>query len=426
MKCRIPPEHRDNFKNLYWDITWFGVSAASAMAFLAVYAARLHATPIQIGFISAGPAVISLIFTLPAGWWLQHRKTGHAVFWMSIFHRIFYVFLIFIPLLSVHRQVELIIWLVLAMSIPGTALAVGFNALFAETVPPDCRGHVVGIRNALFAGAFIVVSLASGRILDDLPFPAGYQIVFAIGAIGAAMSSRHLRKIIPPEMRPSYIPEAIGDVAWPGMVRLLIDGLRLNGAQRFLARPSRLIRAELLRGYYGRLMASIFVIHTALFLAVPLFPVHWVKNLGLRDGQIALGTAIFYLSVLAGSSMLSYLVAKLGNRNVSSMGILFMGTYPALMGASSGMGLFLGASALGGFGWSLVGGALTNYVLEKIPDHDRPAHLAWYNLAMNAGLLAGSLLGPAIASSIGVVPALMLFSIARLGSAAYLLSLRQT
>ncbi|MCU0613244.1 MAG: MFS transporter [Candidatus Eisenbacteria bacterium] len=421
---RIPHEHRSNFRNLYWDITWFGVSAASAMAFLSVYAARLSATELQIGLISAGPAAVNVLFTLPSGWWIERRPVGSAVFWTSLFHRVFYFLWILVPLLAAH-QVKVLIWLVLAMSVPGTALAVGFNALFAAAVPPEFRGHVVGVRNGLFALAFIVVSLLAGRILDTVAFPLSYQIVFAVGAVGAAMSSVHLYRIrIPSEARP-FVPRASGDLAWPGMVRLVVDGLRPGAAQRVLVRkPAALIRAELLKGSYGALMGAVFALHVALFLAVPLFPIHWVRNLGLSDGQIGLGTATFYVSVLAGSALLSRLVARIGNQRLSAVGVLFMSTYPALMGASSGLELFLGASALGGFGWSLVGGALTNYVLEKVPSDDRPAHLAWYNMAMNAGLLCGSLLGPMIALPMGMVPALMVFAVCRLASAALIWRLR--
>jgi len=57
-----------------------------------------------------------------------------------------------------------------------------------------------------------------------------------------------------------------------------------------------------------------------------------------------------------------------------------------------------------------MGGAYANYLLERIPDHDRPAHLAWYNIALNAAILASSFLGPLIADSWGLVIALMVFA----------------
>ena len=61
---------RWNLRQLYWDVFWFGTLAGTTLAFLAVYSARLGASSLQIGLLSAGPAVVSLLFTLPAGRWL--------------------------------------------------------------------------------------------------------------------------------------------------------------------------------------------------------------------------------------------------------------------------------------------------------------------------------------------------------------------
>jgi MFS family permease len=98
-----------------------------------------------------------------------------------------------------------------------------------------------------------------------------------------------------------------------------------------------------------------------------------------------------------------------------------MSSYPLLMGLSHGLGLFLVASAGGGFGWSLAGGALTNYILEKIPADHRPPYLAWYNLALNAAILVGSLAGPFIGSLVGLPTALIAFAILRLVAAVAIL-----
>lgn len=68
---------------------------------------------------------------------------------------------------------------------------------------------------------------------------------------------------------------------------------------------------------------------------------------------------------------------------------------PLDYGRAQGTPLYLVAS-VGGAAWSLVGGALANYLLEMAPINDRPAYLAWYNLALNAGILGGSLQGPVL------------------------------
>jgi MFS family permease len=414
----VPAEYRTNFTHLYFDIAWFGVLAASTVSFTAVYATRQGANAFQLGLLGAVPAIVNLVFTLPAGRWLKGQPINSAVFWSAAFYRVFYLLWLPLPLLFAPGvQVWAFIGLTFLMSIPGTSLAVGFNALFAEAVPPDWRGHVVGIRNALLSVTFIAVSVLCGQILEKLPFPIGYEVVFVLGSLGAAMSTFHLWFVRPQpngQVRPR-LGRGFSDLAWPGRFRIVVESIRPGIALRFLTRHREhgLLRTGILQRPFARLVAVIFAFYLALHLAVPLFPIRWVNQLHLSDREIGWGTAAFYFSVFLGSTVLDRLVRRLGNQRVTAIGAAFMSSYPALMALAQGLGLFLIGSAMGGFGWSLVGGALTNYVLEKVPADHRPSYLAWYNLALNAALLLGSLIGPWVAGFIGVPVALILFAFVR-------------
>ncbi len=419
----VPAEHRSNFAQLYLDIAWFGILSGSAMAFVAVYAARQGANAFQLGLLSGGPAIVNLFFALPAGRWLEKRSIGRAVFWVAVLHRIFYLFWVPLPvLLSPSVQIWTLIGLTLLMSIPGVALAIGFNALFADAVPPEWRGHVVGTRNSLLAITFIVSSLLSGYILTHFSFPVGYQIVFGIGFLGAAMSSFHLWFVRPApnvETRPR-VGRSLGDMARPGMIRIIGDGLRFSAGLRFLTRgrgPS-LVRTEILRSPFGKTMAVLFALHLAQYLPVSLFPLYMVNRLHLSDQVIGLGTALFYTTVFIGSTQLARLTQQMGNRHMLATGAALMALYPGLMALSRGMGFFLILSLIGGFGWALAGGALTNYILDKVPQDDRPAHLAWYNLVLNAAILMGSLAGPVLGTWLQLSAALALCATLRLLAAA--------
>lgn len=422
----VPAAYRASFRHLHFDMAWFGVLSASAMAFVAVYATRQGASAFQIGLLSGGPAVVNLIVTLPAGRWLERRPIGTAVFWAAVFHRLPYLLWAPLPfLLAPREQVWAIIGMTLIMSVPGTALAVGFNALFADAVPPEWRGYVVGIRNALLSVIFIAVSLLCGVVLDRMPFPTGYQVVFAIGFLGAAMSTLHLRFVasnLQPQVRPR-VGHSLGDLAWPGRIRIPIGGLRASAGLRFLLhrRSLRLLRIEVLKGSYGKLIGVLFAFYLTTYLAVPLYPLQWVNQIHLSDQEIAWGTAVFYVSVFLGSIQLTWLVQRLGNQRVTAIGAMLMALYPAFMALAQGLGLFVVGSAVGGAGWSLVSGALINYVLDKVPEDDRPTHLAWYNLAINAALLLGSLAGPSIANILGVPESLAIFAALRLVASLWIL-----
>jgi MFS family permease len=90
-----------------------------------------------------------------------------------------------------------------------------------------------------------------------------------------------------------------------------------------------------------------------------------------------------------------------------------MAIYPFILGLSQQVWQYYLVSLIGGFTWGMAGGAYANYLLERIPDHDRPAHLAWYNIALYAAILISSFLGPYFADSLGLVAALMLFGVMR-------------
>ena len=115
----------------------------------------------------------------------------------SFVHRLFYLLWVPVPLLFIDKtQIELLLLITFVMSVPGTILQVGFNSLFAESVPINLRGYVAGVRNALFAIVTILATLISGQILIRIVFPINYQVVFGIGFIGAMMSSVHLWLLI--------------------------------------------------------------------------------------------------------------------------------------------------------------------------------------------------------------------------------------
>ncbi len=423
----VPPEYRSNFFHLYLDVAWYGVLNASALTFLSVFAARQGGTPFQVGLLTAGPAVMNLLVAMPIGHWLKRQPVHRAVFWASVAHRLFYLVWIPLPmLLPPAAQVWTLIGLTIAMSVPGAALAIGFNALFAEAVPPAWRGHVAGIRNALLAIASVVSALVCGRILTAVPFPLGYQIVFGIGAVASLMSSFHLWFVRPMEHLP--LPVLAAEVQRPVKAQ---DCLSQRPLDRAVTRAKAMVRMvasdllhiKILREPFGRVLTALFLFHISQFVAVPVVPVFMVKVLHLQDQQIGLATAVFWLSGFASSMQLANLARHKGHQTVTGIGAMLMAFYPGLMvfGIPLGIAAVLAASCLGGVGYAWMSGAFLNYILERAPQHDRPPYLAWYNIVFNAAILVGSLLGPFMATHVGFVVALALFAVARVAAGLFII-----
>lgn len=405
----IPREYRSNFLHLYFDIGWYGVLSGSAISFLTIYAARIGATGFQIGLLGAISAAVNLFLAIPAGRWLETRHTGRAVFWAAVFYRIGYLPFIFLPqLLNEQGQILAILILTFLMAVPLTPIGVGFNALFAEAVPTEYRAHVAGTRNVMLAITFMLTSLLSGYILDQIPFPIGYQIVFAIGALGAAMSSFHL-----------YFVKPIAD----SLTTAPLPQPRMDPGQKALSPRSLFssLRIDIWKTPFRSVLLALFAFHFTQYLAVPLFPIYNVRVLQLNDDNIGIGTALFYLTVLLGSTQIRKLAQSFGNKNLTGWSVAGLGLYPILLAISTNAPHFYGVSLMGGLFFAFVSGSYANYMLECIPAHDRPSHLAWYTIILNAAVLIGSLGGPMIADFIGLSGALVLFGILRFLAGGFIL-----
>jgi MFS family permease len=353
-------------------------------------------------------AVVSLFLAIPAGRWLQTRYKGKAIFWTSVFYRVGFLLFAFLPwLFDEPEQIWAIIVITFLMAIPLTPLGVGFNALFAEAVPSEYRAHVASIRNIMLSIAFMLTSLISGTILDRSSFPAGYQIVFAIGAFGAGMSSLHLY-FVRPVHRPTNI--STGD---EGTSQSPSKSVSVRGT--FSSRIiSTALRLDIWKTSFRKVLLCMLGFHLTQYIAIPLFPLYYVNELHLNDDHIGIGTALFYLTVLIGSTQLRKFVHRTGNKNVTAYGVIGMAVYPFLLSMSGAVWHFYGISLFGGLVFALVNGAYANYMLEHIPAHDRPSHLAWYNIILNMAVLLGSLGGPVISDWLGLSASLILFSILRL------------
>ena len=420
----LPPsqELRKNFHHLYADIAWYGLLVGSSMAFMAVYAARAGASSFQVGLLTAAPGFINLLFSLPAGRWLEGRPVIRVAYLFSIWHRLGYLALVPLPwLLGEGYQVWGLVGIALYMSVPGTVLAIAFNAMFADVVPPEWRAQVVGRRNAWLAISVTLSALLCGQILDRLVFPFNYQIVFLIGGLGAVMSSYHLGRLLPPASKPARVGEPLGELASPGILHNL-KTVRHTGL-RYLTRMSgqSMLRMDLLRGPFGRFLLAYLIFYTFQYLALPVFPLFYVNELGLSDGAISLGSALFHALMMLVSLRLGRLSARFGYHGIMVRGAFILGGYPLLLFLAQDARLFWVASLVGGVAIGLLNGGLVNRLMERVPEQDRPAHMALHNLALNLGILAGSLSGPLLAEWIGLRPMLLASGALRMLAGVFLL-----
>ncbi len=393
------PQMRANFRNLYLDILWFGVLAGSVMAFISIYATRLGASAFQISLLSAGPAVFNLLFSLPAGSWLVGRALVPTTFWAAFWHRLGYLILVPLPwLFGDQVQIWLIVLVTLVMSIPGTILAISFNAVFPEAVPPGWRAEVVGKRNAIVAISLTVTTLVCGQLLDWLPYPYNYGLVFAIGALGAMLSTYYVGRLrlFPNLSGGETAPEPAPARRWSSYFDL-----------------RQVAHLDLLRTSFGTFMLAYLMFYIFQYMAIPLYPLVQVRSLNLSDGMISLGSSLFYGVMLLVSLRIVEINTRLGHKRTLAIGAAIFGIYPLMLGLANGPAMFWAASLVGGGAWAITNVGLTNRLMEKVPDDQRPAGMAVHNVVLNLGILLGALAAPLLGEWVGLQPALVVIAVLR-------------
>ncbi len=155
-----------------------------------------------------------------------------------------------------------------------------------------------------------------------------------------------------------------------------------------------MLRLDIWKTPFRFVLLALFLFHLTHLLPTPIYPLYNVRVLHLNDNNLGTGTALYYLSVLIGSTQFRRVAHRLGNKKVTGLGAAGMSLYLFMLAAAQNVWHFYALSFLGGFLFAMVNGAYINYMLENIPPADRPAHLAWYTIVLNIAILSSSLAGP--------------------------------
>jgi MFS family permease len=169
-----------------------------------VYLTYLGFTAFHIGLVLAIPpfALLIQIFIAFAMQKWQNRRFFVALF--GIVHRTLWVGTGLIPLTFTEDSwipIYLALWLVSMIS--GQAGGVIWTSLMADVVPPAVRGKYFGIRNTVHWAVVCITLLAGGQIMEWLPGPKGFTVLFAISALCVVWNGWALSRYPNPPFQPS-------------------------------------------------------------------------------------------------------------------------------------------------------------------------------------------------------------------------------
>lgn len=367
------------------------------MVFLPVYAARAGATPQQIGLLSAIPALVALISSVPLGLLARTRSPRKMVLTAGLFGRGGLLVYVLIPWLAPALfQVEALLWAAALISLPSTLINICFGPFFLASVPSDWRGTVVAARIAIMSVLQFATTLLCGQILVRIAFPLNYQVVFFIGFAGAFATLfmiSHVTELVPPQPPPAA-PAAGGS---PGdRLRALLPVLDAAGK------------------HYLWVVFLMFGLNLAAFMTAPLIPNFLVNTLNLGDDIISIGSAVSSIIVFLVSLFVARLARRTGNRRGAVAGIVLVCIQFLILSQARNWGLFMLSSVIGGVANGILISTLYNYQLDVLPPADRTVWSSWSSMLGNGAALLGSLSGPLLADVTGVPAALIILAAARL------------
>jgi len=319
-----------NYWNLYLDVTWWGVLSGITSTFISVFAIRLGASNTLVGLLVSLPALINVFWLIPSARIIERQRRRLPVIVLAGFlQRLGYLLIALMPFVFRVDQPEALVGLVALVTFPTAIASLAFTSLIADVVPADKRAQVISTRNVLVSIVSTVTVLISGKLLDLLPFPLNYQMLFGAGFAASLVSLYYVSRI--------KMADASGAESRPRHKTPLAINLRRSLKQLMSQRD------------FVRFSASAFAFHWGLYMPSALYAIYRVKNLGASDTWIGLlsmvETAVPILTYFYWGSVSrqkgNYLVLF-----ISSLGTVL---FPVLTGLSSRVEPLLLVSVIGGY-----------------------------------------------------------------------------
>ncbi len=285
------------------DSVFIGIVSASG-TFLPVFLLRLGASPNDVGLLTALPALTAFALAIPLGRWLQARR--NIVPWYSRMRLVAWLsYAVMAGLAAVFREAAIPAMLVVwgLASLPSTAGLVAFPIVMDGAAGRDGRFDLLGRRWAIAGTSTAIAVALAGQFLNAVPFPANFELLFAMVSIAGLGSYLQSSRIVIPDQ--PVLPKAA----------------ELPARQRLRA-LSTLVLAN---RPFIRFEARSLVYTASIGLALPVLPLFYVHEIRAPDAWIGI-----IGSAQSAGGVLGYLVVRqIARRSGGAMALL-----PAMLAAA--------------------------------------------------------------------------------------------
>ena len=388
------------------DVAWWGIANGVWLTYLSVFAVRLGASTQWLGVLAALPALVNMIWAIPSARIVERApRRLPLVLRVGFLQRLAWLGVALVPFLFREQaSVFAVVFIAGLTTIPAATSTVAFTSMMADLIPPQDRARVVSIRSVLLSATTTLTVLACGPILDALPFPVSYQVVFGFSFLAAMMSLRYVARL--------HVPEEVSVAHRERPKAWSTTSIRNAIREVTAAKP------------FVNYVVSSLIFHWGIYFPMALYSIYRVRNLGATDTWIGLLTMVDSVMTIVFYIVWGRLATKWGNRRVLIIGAFGMVAFPVLTGLATSLPMLLIPSFIAGIFTPAFNLAAFNEMLAVSPEAHRPRFIAIYTSAVNAAAFVAPLAGSYLAAATDIRLALYLGGAFRfLGGLAFVLML---
>jgi Na+/melibiose symporter-like transporter len=359
-------------------IDGIGVGIVGGIAtFLAVFLARLGASPLLVGLLTSMPAFTGLLLAIPVGRMLERQKNivpwySRARVWVQATYALTGVLPFIIPISYVPTAV-IVIWAI--ATIPQTIVNITFTVVMGAAAGPQRRQQLMSWRWSTLGAATAISVAGAGWLLEQYAFPINYQIVFLVSFLGGMLSFFFSSRI-----EIDTVPSSQSHKT--GLRALLTESV---GMLREVPAFSRYITAT-------------FVFNCGVWMAMPLFPLYWVRVVKASDLSSGLVNTVNSGVLLIAYFVWARVTAKRGNLPVLFASTIALSLYPLLTGMTESIVIITVLAGFAGFIGSGKDLVFFDLALETMPRDRVPSFVALQQLTGYVATLAMPLVGTFLAT----------------------------
>lgn len=359
-----------NMRYLVIEIFWAGIHTA-CLSFNAAFLIRLGGSNFQVSLLPAAAALMVALTTMPFAALMERVRRRRGLIVGSILAaRLMYGLPILIPWLPGGRP-ETMVAIVVALSVAASLFSAGWLPLLGEIVPIERRARLFGMRNLVLGATVSVAALVLGRWLEWAPFPLNYQVLYGLSLASSLISTVYIARLV--------IPERASDAS------VAAEPAAAPGGPRGLPRP------------FANIMINTLIFSVPVWMAVPLQPIYFVRELGAGEGWLGLWSGLVSGGAIAGNLLWQRVIDRRGAGWVLVRAALLSTPYFLLIGMFPNLTLILLVSLLSGMVTPGIDVSHINVLYGVCPPSRRTTYMGMYVALMNSGaFLAPLLVGPLV------------------------------